>query len=97
LLFTGGGSINAIMTHYHLKELMAMDNEALKKAARLAFSMQLDAFSELGQRTIKKRLAELDALEKPRRLSPAISKVIGMPAVIIENILDYQEAQSAES
>jgi hypothetical protein len=82
------------MTDYTLKELMALDNEGLKKIAKQVFSMQFDPFSELGQRAMKKRLAEAGASDT-KRISPSVSKIIGMPSGIIENILNYQDARQA--
>jgi hypothetical protein len=80
------------MTDYTLKQLMALDNDALSKVARQVFSMQLDPFSELGQRAMRKRLAAVEALNKPNRISPAITRIIGLAATVIENILNYQDA-----
>ena len=80
------------MNRYTLEELIAMNNEALAKAARRIFSMPLDPFSELGKRTMMRRLQEARCIRRGQRISPALVTIIGAPSVVIENILDYQEA-----
>jgi hypothetical protein len=80
-------------TQYTLEDLMAMDNDALVKAAKRAFLMQFDPFSELGKRTMKRRLMECQWVRTSKRMSPALATIIGEPSQIIDNILDYQEAQ----
>ena len=82
------------MTDYTLEQLMAMNDEALTKAAKAAFSMQFVPFSTLGKRTMKRHLDEAGWRAKSSRISPALKTIIGEPAHIIEQILDYQDALS---
>ena len=83
------------MTHYTIEELIAMNNEALAKAAKHAFSIQFDPFSELGKRAIKRRLGEVNWVRPSGRVSPAIKTIVGAPALLMEAILDYQDALAA--
>ena len=80
------------MTDYTLEQLIAMNNELLGKAAKQAFSMQFDPFTELGRRTMQRHLAEVKSVGRAQRISPALKTIIGAPSLIIENILDYQDA-----
>jgi hypothetical protein len=75
---------------YTLEQLIAMKDEALQRAAQKTFSMMLDPFSELGARTMKKKMEEAHC-QRESRISPGVARVIGAAAVVIENILDYQE------
>jgi len=78
---------------YTIQELIAMDDPALAKAARRAFAMTLNPFSELGQREMRKRLRDAGCHTGKPRLSAAMTVVIGAAtATIIDNILNYQEA-----
>ena len=73
-----------------------MNDETLKRTARETFSMMLDPFSDLGMRTMKKKLEQAQCQRKSR-ISSGVSRVIGLAAVVIENIMDYQEKNEAGS
>ena len=77
---------------YTLEQLMALNDEELGKAAKRTFSMQLDPFSKLGKRAMLRRLEDLNYVTNSRRISPALSTIIGEPSLVIENILNYQDA-----
>lgn len=80
---------------YTLEQLIAMNDETLIKAARDVFGMRLDPFSELGRRTIRRRLEEAHCLPLKSYVSPALKTIIGTPVLLIEQMMNYQESQQS--